>query len=356
MPKVLLVGYSGHRNFGDDLLLDQAYNYFKGISEIAIWTDVIGKESGYLDTWFPEATIIRNKTLGVKIFKHFDKVLYFGGGIFFDYRKNYPKTLFLRKTLSILKNFYLARMMGVRFAAIGIGLGPFFSNYSKFLNRLQLGVFDLIHVRDMISFNILEKYGMGEKISRGYDLSFLRYQFKNLVHTKDTKNILICPRKFNHSPVGDTYHNTLVKWAIKKKSQGFNVLVYGFQSYQDEKILDPYHESGLKTKIWNPESESLNEVLALFSSQDLIVSSRMHGIYIAGLVGRSSIGINVHPKVKDASFLFNRSKCLPIDFTLTQLDSAFSELITNNLREDDLITYYNSARNQYELARLWLNE
>src|SRR5210317_2046628 len=98
MAKILLVGYSGHKNFGDDLLLDQAYNQLKDFSEISIWTDVLGKESDYLAVWFPDATIIRSKKLGNHIFKNFDRVLYFGGGVFFDYKKHYPAFLLLKKT------------------------------------------------------------------------------------------------------------------------------------------------------------------------------------------------------------------------------------------------------------------
>jgi polysaccharide pyruvyl transferase WcaK-like protein len=354
MNKVLLVGYSGHRNFGDDLLLSQAYTYLKGISEISIWTDIIGEESGYLDSWFPSATIIRSKTLGINTFKKVDKVLYFGGGVFFDYKKKYPKALFLKKTLSIIRNYYLSRVYGVRFAGIGIGLGPFNSTESSFLTRFQLRAFDFIGVRDQVSYNLLVDYGLKEKAIRGFDLSFFLNHNTILTSQKKVSNILICPRKFSHHSKGELYHNPLIQWALEKKQEGTNILVYGFQSNHDEEVLLKYKENGLDTMIWNPDLESVNSVLELFGNKDLIVSARMHGIYIAGIVGCRSLGINVHPKVDDATSLFENSKSLPVSFTLNEIDIALKNLILNTGDKNQLRKYRKSAQHQYEMVKTWL--
>ena len=85
--RLLLLGYCGKRNFGDDLLLKQAYDYFQGIAEIHIHTTEINQNSDYLYTWFPKGNIFKNHRLNHKYLKNFTHILQFGGGVFFDYNK-----------------------------------------------------------------------------------------------------------------------------------------------------------------------------------------------------------------------------------------------------------------------------
>ena len=355
MAKVLLVGYSGHKNFGDDLLLKQAHSCLKDISDVSIWTDVTGKKSDYLDFWFPQATIIRSKKLGLRIFKKFDRVLYFGGGVFFDYKENYPKILFVKKTLSIVKNYYLSRLYGVHFAGIGIGLGPFNSKYSSYLTRLQLRVFDFIGVRDNVSFEFLIHFGLEKKAIKGYDLSFLQHREISTTKTEQIKKILICPRRFHHQCEKDHYHKQLIDWVLKLKESGVEILVFGFQPEHDESVLLEYQKAGLNTKVWDPERNILAMIFELFEQYDLIISSRMHGVYVAGMVNRPCIGIEVHPKVKDATELFDKSHCLPASFQIKELEETISKLGIENSKAKKLYTYKKSATSQYQMVKKWIN-
>ena len=87
--KILLVGYSGHANFGDDLLLFQAYEELKEQAQVSIWTNVSNEESAYLEIWFPQAVIVRSQRLDLSIFRRYNGVFYIGGGVFFDYNQPY---------------------------------------------------------------------------------------------------------------------------------------------------------------------------------------------------------------------------------------------------------------------------
>jgi polysaccharide pyruvyl transferase WcaK-like protein len=57
---------------------------------------------------------------------------------------------------------------------------------------------------------------------------------------------------------------------------------------------------------WEPNQYSIQEFLELFNRSKLIISSRMHAIYIAGITKTPFIAIELHPKLRYSSSLFYR--------------------------------------------------
>lgn len=351
--KLLLVGYSGHKNFGDDLLLFQAYEIFKNEFSLSIWTNVVNYESNYLDKWFDEAFIERKSKLDFYTLSKYDLVVYFGGGIFFDYKRKYSFPYYIRKILSTIKNVYLARLYKTKFVAIGIGLGPFLTKRALKVTRNFLRNFDLLAVRDHNSFKLTQGIIKPEKIFKGYDLSFFHkkyFEFNSNPNEPIENSILICPRKFPHGEKGDIYHDRLIKWALNQQKKGKKIVVFGFQSNHDESILEEYKSANLETKIWLPNEMKIIDVFLLFSKFQIVISARMHGIYVAGMVGRPSIGINVHPKVADATKMFNNSTKLSKKFTCIELSLVCADLLKNKKLSTDLSKYVDSATHMYELV------
>src|SRR6185437_8231989 len=135
-PKLLLLGYNGKKNFGDDLLLKQAYDAFREIAEIHIHTNTLDQNSDYLHSWFPDAIIFKSLKLDIQYLKKFSHILFFGGGILFDYNKITLK-YYWRKRMSIHRNYDWVKRKGTHFAGIGIGLGPFVDDKSEDLCARQ---------------------------------------------------------------------------------------------------------------------------------------------------------------------------------------------------------------------------
>ena len=99
--KLLFLGYAGHRNFGDDLLVYQAYKYLKKSAIITIHTTNVEESSDYLKDWFSEAIIHKSKVIKYSLIISNTHILYFGGGIFFNFNKiNFFK--YLRKKFQYL--------------------------------------------------------------------------------------------------------------------------------------------------------------------------------------------------------------------------------------------------------------
>ena len=358
MVKLLFLGYNGFANFGDDLLLFQAYKALINKAEVFIWTSQNYVDSSYLDQWFPQAKIVRTKKLGFFEFRKYDGVIYIGGGVFFDYLTNYPLGKFLKKGLSCFLNYNLAKLNGSRFAGVGIGLGPFLSERATRINKLRLSNFDFITVRDQTSFDIISEYDVDIRVSKGFDLSFYSAKLINVNKfiSNTTNNILICPRKFSHTPGGDEYHDTLIRWCKRQANQGKNILVFGFQQKHDEPILEHYSGAGLKTKIWDPHLMEIDDVFEIFAQHELIISSRMHGIYVAGLLNIPAIGINVHPKVDDATKLFVKAKSIQVDFKIEDLESEVNTLGGKSELTNEITPYVRSAEIGYDALNLWVTK
>ncbi len=352
MTRVLLVGYSGHRNFGDDLLLEQAYEELGASCELTIWSNAEGTGSDYLKSWFPEAEIVISRKIGRSLFQEFDRVLYFGGGVFFDYAELGIRQLG-RQLVSISLNYRHPKVKGVKFGAIGLGLGPFTNWRSRLVARYRLSTFSLLAVRDEESFVFMNQPPFGKTPFRGCDLSLLRGLRPCASSIESSNKILICPRVFPHGSGGDEYNLRVAKWAKHRSETDSEILVFGFQSSHDEPVMEIYRSLGLETRMWDPDTMTTTEVFDLFSTHNLVVSARMHGIYVAGLTGIPSLGINVHPKVPDACAIVGNSSYIDIDFSVAELTKAASR-VTTQIETTDLREYQYLAKQQYAEVRLWL--
>jgi len=354
--KILLVGYSGHANFGDDLLLYQAYEELKEQAKVSIWTNVPREDAAYLGSWFPQATIVQSQRLGWSVFRQYNGVMYIGGGVFFDYTQPYPFAKYLKKRIACFKDYTLANLSGVKFAGIGIGLGPFLSERAKNINSACLANFDFVSVRDEDSWTIAKAYGLKTTFHKGFDLSFYSSSWLGTTSSschQPSRSILVCPRKFPHGTNGEVYHQTLIRWCIAQQQADANVLIFGFQRNHDEPILERYDEAGLPTKMWNPSAMEISDVFALFARQDLVISARMHGVYVAGMVGTPCIGINVHPKVKDAASILEKAVSIEPAFTEEQLAKAIATL-AHRQKDNDLSAFTESALNDYTRVKNWV--
>lgn len=312
--RVLLLGYTGQGNFGDDLLLKQAVDaiYRAGDVEVDIHTYANRANSQYLHHWFPDAQIIR-ENLGYRLVKGYDHVLYFGGGILFDFNKVTIETA-VRRLFSQLRSFVMPRLINdVRFGGIGVGLGPFSCSKSKWLLGNRIRQFSLLGVRDLESLRIAHSLGL-KSATLTPDLSLMMADGTQpmcaaaLRHPASPK-ILVCPRHYPHGERRD-YYLTALEGAIadmRRALPGAHITTFSFQVPHDEPAINRLNVLADKCAGWHPMNMKIQDVFTTFSEQDLVISSRMHGIFVAGITGTPSVSIGVDPKMAYASGFFKNS-------------------------------------------------
>lgn len=313
--RVLLLGYAGHGNFGDDLLLGLAVEAIRraGPHEITIHTSATGDRADYLGKWFPEARLAKGRLTGGLVSRH-ERVLYFGGGVLFDYER-LRMARRLRRLVSEFRIFTLPRLLGgVAFGGIGMGLGPFACKAGLALAGRRIRPFGILGVRDEVSLGLARAQG-ATQARLTPDLSLVLADGSQPLcadHAEDPARprILVCPRHYPHGPRKDRYLASLelAIQGIRKAIPGARVTAFGFQGRHDEEALDRIGKGADDQVMWDPWKMEVRDVLRLFAAQDLVISSRMHGIFVAGMAGTPSVAIGVDPKLAYAAGFFRNSE------------------------------------------------
>ncbi|QCX38816.1 polysaccharide pyruvyl transferase family protein [Aureibaculum algae] len=325
--KILLTGYIGYKNFGDDLLFEIAIERIKDLPNIEVSAVVTDPSINfdYLYKYYPNLKIIRlNRSIPKLFYLKFNKVYYIGGGVFFDYNQKISSLKFLKKYLSNFLNFKIPKLLGTEFGGIGIGVGPYFHKQTLALHRQVLSSFEILGVRDKKSYDFLK----GIKIKNLYLSNDLSVGYEKLPDNDiitSLKEVIICPRSYSHKPEFEKHIITLLDFA--KFLEENNIKTHWVFLQEDDENLMNKIKQNFRTTIWNPDLMSILSFVKLFQNAEAVFSSRMHSLFIAGLVNTSFVAIELHPKLKYASELFYENPIIlnPLD-DLDKYKVAYTKL------------------------------
>lgn len=357
--KILLNGYIGHQNFGDDLLFDIAIQKVQKIPNSEIYIVIVGEQINpdYLYKYFSKLIIIRfKKKIPLFFYNKFDKVFYIGGGVFFDYKKELSFKSFCLKYLSNFLRFTVPKYLGTDFGGIGIGIGPYFCEKTKKNHSQIIKNFDILGLRDQVSYDLAKSMG-ASKLFLSNDISLSLYgdlQKGNNIENK-SKEIIICPRTYKHLVEFEKHISELILFAdyIEKKSYTTH---WVFLQEDDLKLLKVL-ESKFKVTVWNPKKMKMFDFIALFRNAKVVLTSRMHSIYIAGMVHTPIITIPIHQKLIYASSLFYESPILvdPLS-SLEDYITAFENNEEHKLNPENAIKEVNILDKLNAKVDTWLND
>jgi polysaccharide pyruvyl transferase WcaK-like protein len=340
VTKILLQGYIGHKNFGDDLLFDIALKKIKNIpnTEITVLLTKKNINPDYLYIYYPNLKIIKfDSRIPLLFYKNFDKVFYIGGGVFFDYKKGISILTFLKNYLSNILRYNIPKLLGTRFAGIGIGIGPYFSGKTKNLHAVIIRNFEILGVRDKVSFEIAKSMGVSQ-VYLSNDLSIgLFDKFNKISAISDKSNqVIICPRTYSHKVEFEKHLEELVSFSYFLEKTGFKTHWIFLQ--EDDFDLVSKLRVDFNVTIWDPYKMSIMDFIKIFKNAKVIISSRMHSIFIAGMVGTPFIAIPLHQKLIYASELFYKKPVFvdPMG-TLDDYKIAFSKIEKQQIISENVV-------------------
>ena len=311
---LLLYGYFGHRNFGDDLLVSLACRLCRDLGyqgKIDLASDARGV--GYLPrlvTGFDNIVPMTRRAHRL-IWGRYDKVLFAGGGTVFDYRTSMSPAYRLRKRISDTVRFGFPRMIGTRYASIGIGIGPFATTEGKRVALHRLKYHDWLSVRDHESFKHAAHVCKGQN-SLSIDLSLLEAsRLRELAKEIDRKPnaVGMLVRSFRFGDVGNRYLEAMRHAAQILENRGVDVHWLSFQPQYDHAALEML-PAGSQIWRWDPETMNFDDVYRKFACFNTLVTARMHGTYVGGMLGVPTIGIELHPKIRFAAEEFSYTSVL----------------------------------------------
>ncbi len=284
---ILLMGYYGQRNIGDDLFVHQLTHYFSEkstVQKIFVFCqeDYYPKISDKVQ-FFPATQLSKLKKIGL-ILK--SDLIFWGGG-----------TLsFGDKPTNLLQIQALSQFLGKKFGFLGIGLEGITSELQQ-PNYEIFNKADILYFRDNSSYELFrEKSPHHSWVFLGGDLAFLDldlYQpFIKVTPTSSLQHISFSGKFWWGEGRGEFYAKQLMP-VIEK----YNCMIHLLPGHVGEKRNDNQFHEFLKKYLprenWELHTwDKPEEFLRILSQMDFHLGNRLHSIILADLLGIPNIGID----------------------------------------------------------------
>ncbi len=358
--KVVLSGYFGFQNTGDEAILYSMLETFKlkGDFEVTVLSNN------------PEQT---EKLYGVKaldrwnIFKVINgiknsKLLISGGGSLLQ------DVTGLRSLIYYLGVVGLAKLLGKKVMFYAQGIGPINTSEGKFLLKWIANKVDLITVRDETSQKLLEQLGVTKPEIRVTVDAVLGID-KNRVNREPGKKLLDeAGITIDHRPIigvslrewqnPDNYKKVVAATCDRLIEQGYRIMFIPFHFPDDiapSRDTIKFMKHGDEAILLKNQA-SVEEMLGILSKLHLMIGMRLHSLIMAAVMGIPIVGLSYDPKV-DA---FVKSTCQPLagraeTITDDEMWHSVKEALDN--REENMPEYIqiiNEAREQALETAEWV--
>lgn len=369
---ILLKGYYGFGNFGDDLLMLISYRILKEKypdSKITIFSNNTENLKEFKSK--PNYNNYIFKILGERVQlidwaakSHFDLVVEGGGGTYFDNKESgwlyYLRNKILNalnfSSLKNIDNFLRTLTNNKRKVscdkriALGIGIGPFSkSSKNYYSNLIDLSLLDFIMVRDKASFNFAEKL---KNITLGGDLAFSTNYWSDLF--KETSSEL---KSIGFILKENTKINELgiLKTALLLKKSGWDVHFFAFDEAADNQYINECKKY-FKIETWLPHEVSLKEYIVQLQKCSILFTERAHGAIVGSIIGCVPYFISSSYKLNQILSFFNstadkKNMVLKTSLDTNTVNNLYKELDSRKLLLKIDVAHNNSlVSNSIKLA------
>lgn len=317
---VLLRGYYGFGNLGDDLLLMTSVSLIKEWMPDAIFTVLSNSSrSDYVPKFLGEPV----EVIDWRTKRTFDVMWDGGGGVFFDFERGGRFRELVNAmaigigagrvaSLATVVRFVVLKerriSARVRFGA-GLGIGPYAAGSRKLVRDLEmLGSYDRLCVRDQVSAELARRFGIGDVVVTGSDLAFLTEKWLPSALT-------VSPSKGGRVGVvlrdwpGLTGNDWDGLWHSLERLPS-EPTFYAFDQTADLQYLEELDRRGFTYHVWQPDAHSLEPFLSSLASNAVIATMRAHGAIVASCLGIPSVCLEVEPKLRIVHHMLPHSSLL----------------------------------------------
>lgn len=265
--KILLAGYYGFNNIGDELLGETAKTILKNAADQIL---ILDRKNRKL------------KTI-ISLLREADILLFSGGSLFQDVTGRGLTVLYY------FLLFQLAKFFRKKVFFIAQGIGPIRRRINYWLVKKCLRQVDYLTVRNKESAAFLMALGI-EKFKMYNDLLFA-FEPGEIPKNKNKKISVV----FSFRPYGKDYRKQLFKLLqrIRQVLKNIEISLVPMQKPQDENLIkDLKNIPGIKVI---PYVQS--EIFKAIANADLAVGMRLHFLILAAKFGIPFIGIIYDPKI-----------------------------------------------------------
>ncbi|MDD2494952.1 MAG: polysaccharide pyruvyl transferase CsaB [Tissierellia bacterium] len=288
MKNILLAGYYGFGNLGDEAILEMVLNQLFQITHRNNITVLSGNKKETSQKYNVN-TIDRYNVFSILRKLMSSDALVFGGGSLLQdvtSKKSIYYYLFLIK---------LAHLMGNKVVMLSQGIGPIINERSRRLTAINLNKVEFITVRDKQSKDFLVQIGVLEnKIHLSADPVINFRAEENLNYkNKDKKKVCFSLRNWKHTDVSEKI-SQVVGMLNKQNIECHFVPFY----YNEDLDLVKQIENNIgDNAVYYKERLSTNEAYDIIKEMDLLVGVRLHSLIFAAAANVPFVAISYDHKV-----------------------------------------------------------
>ncbi len=342
MKNIILKGYYGRDNFGDEIMLDLIVSYIKNEYpslklQIMNSNPEMLKKKYKIDT--PEALITgaygrSNLLKRITTIVRADCYIVGGGTIITDKHSSLH-------LLEYYVEFLLRKLLKKPSVFISIGATRFKHSWTKILCKMIINSSDLCMVRDIESYDYLKKICCTKKIVQTGDLVLLAFDRLNnngICKIVNNKKIGFCVMPYYESlykkPELDKDLAKKIASIIDKLScKGYEInlipIQYGYNNTLDYKFSKQVQfQCSSQVRLF--ECIDNKEKMERIEEMDFIISMRLHAILFAISKNIKTIAINHNEKIDSCMKTYNlENQCVTMD-NLMRIPEMIDTLTNKN--------------------------
>ncbi|RRD94589.1 polysaccharide pyruvyl transferase CsaB [Clostridiales bacterium COT073_COT-073] len=298
MKKVVVSGYYGFKNSGDDAILSSICADLRAISkEIAVTILSNTPEEVPAEYGFPAVHRFRFWPV-VKALKACDLLLMGGGSLLQDGTSS-------RSLYYYLGLIWLAKLFGAKVILYANGIGPVHRRRNQWLTRMIVNQVDTITLREHLSLEVLSKLKITRpKIAVTADPVFnLKldhsiskekiYQQEGIVAGKPIVGVMF--RSWQQEEAYVKKMSNLCDWLIDKYDVQIVFVPMRFPA--DIRIAEDMQAKMKHPAVVIRNYYTSQEIIALIADMKLVLSMRLHALIYAAIQNVPMMGFNYDPKV-----------------------------------------------------------
>lgn len=317
-PRILICGYYGEHNLGDDALLSVLLNQLDDG-----WSPVItARDRQAVESIAPGLETVNRRSLAsvLKAVRHVDALILGGGSLLQDSTST-------RSLIYYILLIWCAKSLQKPVLLWGQGLGPLKRSINRLLVRLSLKTISSVTWRDPSSMTQAKEWKLEVPMNIGPDPVWGH----SAPPWTSGQSLILCWRP---TPLlgRSGWHQLVSSLSRFSEIHDLNVIWLAFHEHQDASLFqslvnEQIVSQSLEQRSTTLVAESISQVQKLFSESRMIIAMRLHALILAAVGGVPTSALSYDPKVAAAA----------------ELAGIPYSVLNNQLSEQHLIAQWNEA-------------
>lgn len=318
MKKVLVSGYIGFNNFGDEAIFCALSKHLKSLNfDVSV---LCANKKVVQEKYCVNAYDYKNFSQIISAISKCD-ILISGGGSLLQNKTSYFSLFYY------LFIIFLAKIFNKKTIIFAQGIEPIIGKIPEFILKTVLKTCDFISVRDEKSKNYLNSLKINSTLVS--DAVYSLVQDRKINQNKD--GLIVQLRDFKGM---DLKLISNLAQAVSNNFKG-KISVFSFQDEYDKKICLDFIEE-LKKKNLEAEfigEKNIDETIEILDNAKYVISTRLHGLIVANALGANTFAICYDEKIKTLVEELNLKNIDILNYEQNELDNKLDEFFNHCLNE-----------------------